>query len=158
MFKVYIKQSRIWETLSTSKMELFVTLVICKVIFCRLMILYMQYCPMSVFICVSLLLVPYCSRWFHLQTSELVLLITMATVVFYWAMTLHVQFLPINFLVFLCQFITNPSCYRWFQIVPTHSRWLHSSFQVVPACSRCFQIIPAHSLFQYVHNIRAKIW
>ena len=57
LFKVYIKQSQIWDTLPTFKMELFMKISICKVVFYRLMILYTQYCPMSVFICVSSLLV-----------------------------------------------------------------------------------------------------
>ena len=62
LFKVYIKQSHIWDNLLTYKTELFVTIGICKVIPCRLMILCTQYCPMSIFICVSPLLVPFCSR------------------------------------------------------------------------------------------------
>ena len=43
--KVYIKQSLIWDTFPTSKMELFVTIDIPNVIFCRLMELYTQYYP-----------------------------------------------------------------------------------------------------------------
>ena len=46
---MYIKQSLTLDTLPTSKMGLFVAIAICKVIFSKLMILYMQYCPMSVF-------------------------------------------------------------------------------------------------------------
>ena len=61
----YMKHSRIWDTLPTSKMELFVTIGIYKVIFCRLMT---QYSPMSAFVCVSSLPAPFCSRWFHLQS------------------------------------------------------------------------------------------
>ena len=80
-----MKHSRIWDTLPTSKMELFVIIGIYKVIFCRLMILYTQYCPMSVFICVSSLPAPFCSKWFKLQASEMVsfVTITIANVVFY---------------------------------------------------------------------------
>ena len=48
LFEVYIKQSQIGDTLPTSKMEIFVTIGICKVISCRLIILYTQYCPMIV--------------------------------------------------------------------------------------------------------------
>ena len=61
LFKVYIKHSRIWETSPTSKMELFVTIGICEVIFCRLMIFYTQYCSMSVFVSVSPSPFPFCS-------------------------------------------------------------------------------------------------
>ena len=62
---IYMKHSRIWDTLPTSKMELFVTIGIYKVILCRLMT---QYSPMSAFVCVSSLPAPFCSRWFHLQS------------------------------------------------------------------------------------------
>ena len=102
LFKVYTKQSRIWVTLATSKMELFVTIGICKVIFCRL-VLYTQYCPMIVFISVSSLLVPFCSRSFHRQTPEMVLFVTLtnANVPFYLTMVWHIQLLPVNFLFFV---------------------------------------------------------
>ena len=66
LLEVSIKQSQIWDTLPTSKMNLFVIKRICKVISCRVMILYTQYCPMSFFICLSLE-VSFCSRWFHLK-------------------------------------------------------------------------------------------
>ena len=99
IFKVYIQQNQIWDTLPTSKIELFATIVICKVMFCRLTILYIQYYPMSVFICTTLLLVPFHFRCFNLQASEMVLFtaITISDAVFYWAMALHEQFLPMNF-------------------------------------------------------------
>ena len=58
--KVYIKYSRISDTLPTSKMELFVTIGIFKVICCRLMILYTQYCSVGVFIFASSLQVGFC--------------------------------------------------------------------------------------------------
>ena len=47
-----------------------------------------------------------CPRWFHLQASEMVLFvtITIANVVFYWEMVLHVKFLPMDFSFLLCQF------------------------------------------------------
>ena len=67
LFKVYINQGRIWKTLPTFKMELCMTIGIRKVICCRLMILYTQYCPMSVFICISSLLVPGGSICKHLR-------------------------------------------------------------------------------------------
>ena len=100
---VYIRQSKICDTLSTSKMELLVAIGICKVICSRLMILYTQYCLMGFFVCVSWLLVPFRRGWFHLQTSEMVLFvkITSAKVVFYWRMVLIAQFLPINLLFFV---------------------------------------------------------
>ena len=140
LFKVYINQRRIWDNLPTSKIELFVTIGICKVIFRRLMILYTQYCPMSVFNCVSSLRFPFFSRLFHLQTSEMVLFltITIANVAFYWAMVLHVQFLPMNFLLFCVSLFLSPSQYRCFLVVPARSRW--------------FQLVPARSLFQYVRK------
>ena len=105
LFKVYIKQSQIWDTLPTSKMEFFVTIGICKVTSCRLITLYTYElcCPMSAFICVSSLLVAFRFRWFHLKTSEMVLFvkITIVKVVFYWTMVLLAQFLSMNFLFFV---------------------------------------------------------
>ena len=53
--KFYIKQSWTWDSLLTSKMELFVSTSICKLILCRLIILYTQHCPMRVSLC----------YWFH---------------------------------------------------------------------------------------------
>ena len=104
---------------------------ICKIIFCRLMMLYTQYCPMGVFICVSSLLFPYCCRCFHLQTPEKVLFvtITVATIVFCWTTVLQAQFLPIN------------SGFRWLQLVSCGSSLVQvvfvfcsfSSFCVVPS-------------------------
>ena len=107
-------------------MELFLTIGVCKVIFCRLMVFYRQYCPMSVFVCVSSLLVPFYSKCFHLQTSEIVLFvtITIANVVFYWAMVLHVQFLSYEFHVFCDSSLLVPSCSRWFQLVPCSNMYV----------------------------------
>ena len=116
-------------------MELFVTVGVCKVIFCMLMILYTQYCPMSVFIFVSSLPVPFCFRSFHLQTSEMVLFVTItmfiANVSFYRAMALRVQFHPMNFLFFCVRSLLAPSHFSWFQVVPVRFMWL----QVVSARS-----------------------
>ena len=107
---------------------------ICKIIFCRLMMLYTQYCPMGVFICVSSLLFPYCCRCFHLQTPEKVLFvtITVATIVSY------------GFLVCLCQFVAESislkvvlPCYRWYEIVPICFRWL----QLVSCGSSLVQVV-----------------
>ena len=71
------------------------TLGIWKVIFCKLM---------SVFI---LCQTKYCAK----QTSEMVLFvtITIANVVFYWAMVLHVQFLFITSLFFCVSLWLIPS-------------------------------------------------
>ena len=124
LFEVYIKQSQIWDTLPTSKMELFVIKRICKVISCRLMILYTQYCPMSFFICVSL------------QVS-------FGSIALYRTIVFHAQFLPMNF-SFLVSFVAESIL---LQVVPPCSRW----FQIVPACSRCFQLVPSSSsTFQVV--------
>ena len=126
---VYIRQSKICDTLPTSKMELLVAIGICKAICSRLMILYTQCCLMGFFICVSWLLVPLRRGWFHLQTSEMVLFvkITIAKFVFYWTMVSIAQFLPIN-LLFLCLFDAEsislqvfPACCRWFQFVAVRS-------------------------------------
>ena len=119
-------------------MELFVIKCISKVISFRLMILYTHF-PMSVFICVSLL-VSFRSWWFHLQTSEMVLFltVTIANVLLYWAMVLHAVF-SYEFLVFFV------SVHCWVHLVPGGS----SSFPVVPACSMWFQLAPACSLFEY---------
>ena len=162
---MYEAELDLGDILLTYKMELFVTICLLKVTFCRLMISYIQYCPMSIFSCVSLLLVPFRCRWFHLKTSEMVLFVTIAipNAVFYWAMVLHAVSYY-EFLVFLCQFVVEsislkaaPSCFRWFQVVPAHSRWFQlvaggsSSLQVVPDRSSgsfsLFLVVPAHSLF-----------
>ena len=144
-----MKYTRIWDTLPTSKMELFVTISIYKVIFRRLMILYTQYSFMSVFICVSSLPAPFCSRWFHLQASEMVLFvtITITNIVFYWEMVLHVQFLPMNFFFFCVNSLLSPSRYRWFQVVPARSRWF-KLLLVVPARSSWFQLVPPFSIYE----------
>ena len=94
-----------WHSLPTSKMELFVTIGICKVIFCRLMMLCIQYCPVKV----SSLLAPFCCRWFHLQTSEMVLFVTIAipNIVFCWVMVSYAQFSSYELLAFLCQFVAE---------------------------------------------------
>ena len=67
--KYYKKQSQTWDIFSTSKLELFVKIGICKIIFCRLMILYTEYDPMSV----SSLLVSFRSKLTckHLRFSSL---------------------------------------------------------------------------------------
>ena len=136
-------------------MELFVTIGICKVILCRLITLYIQYYLMSVFICVSLLPVLFCSRWFHQQLSEVVLFVAIfiANVIFYWEMVLHTLFLPVNFLFFCVSSLLSSSCYRWFQVVIACSRQFqlipgsYSLFQVVSVHSRWLQLVPAHSSY-----------
>ena len=144
-------------------MELFVIKHISKVISFRLMILHTQYFPMSVFICVSLL-VSFRSRWFHLQTSEMVLFltVTIANVLLYWAMVLHAVS-SYEFLVFfLCQFIAEailfqvfPACYRWFQLIPGSS----SLFQLVPCLSMYILFSPEQInlvLFCYGQDVYQK--
>ena len=146
LFKVYIKQGWFWDTLPTSKMELFV--IVGKVIFCRLVIFYTRYYPMSIFSFVSSLLVRLCSRWFHLQASEMVLIVTI-TIVFCWAMVYTAHTVSsYEFLTFWCQFDAQsislqmvPGSFGSFQLGPACSRQSHffsgssSQFQVVPACS-----------------------
>ena len=135
---VYIRQSKICDTLPTSKMELLVAIGICKAICSRLMILYTQCCLMGFFICVSWLLVPLRRGWFHLQTSEMVLFvkITIAKVVFYWTMVLIAQFLPISLLFFV-------SVRCWVHLVASVS----SLLQVVPVRCSSFLLVPAQSSF-----------
>ena len=130
---VYIRQSKIRDTLPTSKMELLVTIGICKVICSRLMILYTQCCLMGFFVCVSWLLVPFRRGWFHLQTSEMVLFvkITIAKFVFYWTMVSIAQFSSYQFVVFCVCSMLSPSRYKCFQLVAGGS----SSLQFVPAHS-----------------------
>ena len=140
-------------------MELVVITRICKIISCRLMILYTEYCPMSVFICVTLL-VSFRCRWFHLQTSKIVLFETktIANVSFYQAMVLNAQFLPMNLLFFVSVrcwvhhlvtggytlFQVFPDCSSSFRVVPPSSRW----FQLVPGSFDSFQFIPRFSLYE----------
>ena len=61
-----------------------------------------------------------CPRWFHLQASEMVLFvtITIANVVFYWEMVLHVKFLSMDFSFLLCQFAAESISLR---VVPGSS-------------------------------------
>ena len=116
---------------------------ICKIMFFRLMMLYTQYCYMGVFIYVSSLLLPYCCRCFHLQTPEKVLfvIITIATIVFYWTTVLQAQFLPINLL-----FLVSVCC--WVHLVKGSSAMLQvvwdssNLLQVVAACFMWFQLGP----------------
>ena len=135
---VYIRQSKICDTLPTSKMEFLVAIGICKAICSRLMILYTQCCLMGFFICVSWLLVPLRRGWFHLQTSEMVLFvkITIAKFVFYWTMVSIAQFLPINLLFFV-------SVRCWVHLVTSVS----SLLQVVPVRCSSFLLVPAQSSF-----------
>ena len=135
---VYIRQSKICDTLPTSKMELLVAIGICKVICSRLMILYTQCCLMGFFVCVSWLLVPFRRGWFHLQTSEMVLFvkITIAKVVFYWTMVLIAQFLPVNLLFFV-------SVRCWVHLVTSIS----SLLQVDPVHCSSVLLVPAQSSF-----------
>ena len=113
-------------------MEFFVTIVICKIVSCRLMILYTQYSPKSVF---------------HLQTSEMVLFVTITITNNCWLFLLDNDVVrticSYEFLDFYVSSLLNPSRSRWFQVVPGGS----SSFMVFPACSRWFQLVPRFSMF-----------
>ena len=124
-------------------MELFVTIGICKVLSCRLIIFYTQCCPMSVFICVSSLLVPFRFWWFHLEQNQ-----NFTKIVFYWTMVLIAQFLSMNFLFFVsvrCWVHLVPGGSSLFKVVPAGS----SSFQVVLAHSRCFQLLPCFNMYRF---------
>ena len=133
--KIYIKQSPIWVSLPTCKMELFVRISVYKVIFCRLMLWYTQYALwVSLFVSTR--------YWFHSVPGGFTgkhrrccfLSRTIANVVFYWAMILHVQFFSYEFLVFfLCRFVAESFS---FQMILGSS----SSFQVVLGCYRWSQV------------------
>ena len=71
--------------------------------------------------------------------------ITVANVVFCWAMVFHVQFLPINFLFFCVSSLLSPSRSRWFQVVPAHSRW----FSLLQSSSSSF-LVPRFSMYETV--------
>ena len=134
-------------------MELVVIKRICKVISCRLMILYTE---RSIALWVSLFVSHY---WFHsvvgrLQTSKMVLFVTITIVnfSFYQAIVLNAQFLPMNILFFVsvrCWVHLVTGGYTLFQVVPDRS----SSFQVVPPSSRWFRLVPVRSSFQFVRNL-----
>ena len=141
--KVYIKPSRIWDTLPISKMGLYATIGLCKVIFCRFITLYTQYCHMSV-VFVSAL------YWFHfVPGSSTCKHLAIANVVFYCLMLLHAQFLPTSFLFFAsirCSVYLVSSSLTLFRVVPFRFR----QFQLVLAGSSQFQRISTCSSFQYV--------
>ena len=116
LFELYIKQSQVWETLPRPKMELFVTIGICKVI-------YFRYFTYSIAKWVSLFalahywfLVPFRSMWFQRLTSKTVLFLTIsiANAVFWWTMVLGIFY---EFLVFCVSSLQSPSCYRCSQLV-----------------------------------------
>ena len=79
------------------------------------------------------LLVPIFSRKFHLQTSKMVLFVTIAiaNIVFYWVMVLYGQSLLSLCMIFF--FCVSVCC--WIHLVPHGSRWFH--------------LVPAQSLFTY---------
>ena len=116
-------------------MELLVAIGICKVISCRLIILYTQYCLMSVFICFQLitgsipfLAIPPGNIWDaalcennYCQSCILLDNGVGSAVSSY------------EFLVFCVSSLLSPSHYRMFQLVPGSSR----PFQLVPDDSAC---------------------
>ena len=85
---------------------------------------------------VTLILVPFCSRWLQLQTCKMVLFATtaIANVVFYWVMVVSTQFCPMNFLFFV-------SVHCWVHLVSGGS----TLFQIAPTCSRWFQLVTGGS-------------
>ena len=96
---------------------------ICQVISRRLTVLYTWYCPMSVFICVSLL-VSFCSRLFHPQISKMVLFVTMLLPALYYvyrAMVSHAVSLY-KLLAYCVGLMLSPFCYRQFHFGPGGSR------------------------------------
>ena len=136
--KYYKKQSQTWDIFSTSKLELFVKIGICKIIFCRLMILYTSYECQFV--------TGFIPFQVNLQTSKIFLFVTIAipNVVFCQAMVLQAQFFRMNFLLFCVSSLLSPYRSRWFQLVPGSlavSRW----FQLVLGSSSSFQVIQAYS-------------
>ena len=112
LFKVYIKETQIWDTLPKSKMELFVTLgIFCKVIFWKLMICVHSIALWVCLFCVSSLPVPFYSGCLHANIWDGAFCdnnYCIANVVFYWAMVLHVQFLFMNFLFFCVSLWLSP--------------------------------------------------
>ena len=81
-----MKHSRIWDTLSTSKLKIFVTIGIYNVIFLNECLYLCQF--------VTGFILPQV-----IPASETVFFvtITIANLIFYWAIVLHVQFLFMNF-------------------------------------------------------------
>ena len=65
LVKVYTKESQIWDTFPKSRMEFFVTLGICEVIFWKLLICTHSIALWVCLFCVSSLTVPFYSGWFH---------------------------------------------------------------------------------------------
>lgn len=117
--------------------------------------------PFECFFCVSLLLVPFHSRWFHLETSEMVFFATIAilNIDFYWAMALYAQSCPINFMFFISVccwvhlvsggstlFQVVPLCFRWFQLIQGSC----SSFQVVQTCSILFLVLVCMQILTFL--------
>ena len=151
-FEVYTKaepvlghSANIFVAIAIFIFTIFIVIVIfIIVLFCKLMILYTQYYPMSAF-CVSLLLVSFHSRWFYLQTAELMFFLTIAiaNAVFCWAMVLHAQFPPMNFLLFCVSTLQSTSRYRQFYLVTTGC----SLFELVPGSCSSFQLVPRFSMY-----------
>ena len=118
----YKAESRVWNTLTASKMEVFVTTGICKVIFCRLIILCTQYSPVSVFFVCYVVTASILLRLVTcMKISEMVLFVVkaVANVKFFGAMVLQAQFHP-KIILFLCQFVAE---FISFQLVPFRSKW-----------------------------------
>ena len=113
LVKVYTKESQIWDTFPKSRMEFFVTLGICEVIFWKLLICTHSIALWVCLFCVSSLTVPFYSGWFHANIwdgafcdnnyCECCVLLgngIVRAVCFY------------EFLVFLCQFVAKSISFR----------------------------------------------
>ena len=109
--------------------------------------------PCECLFCISLLLVPFRFRWFHLHTSEVVLFVTIAIAnVAQLHSCTHSFFL--RFSCFLCQFVAESISFqvvspwsRWFQFVPGSS----SLFQLALGSSNSFQLVPRFSMYATRH-------
>ena len=129
------KQSQC-DTFPTSNMELFMVIGIFRVIFCKLMILYRQYCPECVF---------YVSAryWFYSVPGGFTcrylrwcsLWVQLLLVLYYIGQQLLQLSFSYRFLITCVSFLLNPSRSRWFQLIPACSRW----FQLVPCFSMYVQ-------------------
>ena len=86
----------------------------------------------------------------------LFLIIDLANVVFCWAIVLHPQFLPMNFVSYVSSLL-SPACSRYFQLVLGGS----SSFQVVAVPLSFymynFAYISVKIRFETLKTVRIKI-
>ena len=156
-FKVCIKQNRIWDTLPTSKTELLVTIGISKAMFCRLMILRIQFCPMSV-----LWFVPVRYWFYHVPGGSTCEYLRLCSFRQKLLLILYLfgkwycghSFLPMNFLFFWVSLLLVPSWYSWLHLLPECSGLFHA----VPACSRWFQLLHCFSMCRAHHVLKMSFF